>query len=361
MSRNDKEKGTSRFNPFSWMTRDGAGVPDDEPPILDNPGIKNYFKLLWRKLNQIISINVMMLACNFPIFFALAVMSGYFSIHSTAPTYSIFAQINGAAMHTPDAYTSALLGTFSAQSEITVLSTVDYVFLGLTCLVFLTFGCVMVGSVYLLRNMVREEHIFFFQDFWYSIKRNYKQAIVYGIIDLLIMLLIVYDVIFFNINYGNSLMTSMMFFMSLVLAVLYTVMRIYIYIMMITFDLSLLKLFKNALIFTVLGIKRNAVAILLIAAVGVISFGMLGIYMPIGVLIPFVILFSLITYTGVYYAYPVISKYMIEPYYNKDGTAKSAADSNNDDEEYDDDQDEEAAEVSGELEDAVTSDACEEN
>ena len=161
--------------------------------------------------------------------------------------------------------------------------------------------------------------------------------------DLLIMVLIAYDIVFFNVNYANSFMTTMMFFVSLVLAVLYTIMRIYIYIMMITFDLPLLKLFKNALIFTILGIKRNAVCILLIAAMGIISISMLGIYLPIGVLIPLVILFSLITYTGVYYAYPVIYKYMIEPYYNKDGTEKRSNDKGDSDEdsesdEYDEDE-----------------------
>ncbi len=326
MSRKDEKNNSSRFNPFSWMTRDGIGVEDDEPPILDNPGIKNYFKLLGRRFNQIVTINLMLLIGNFPIVFALAVLSGYFSINSTAPVYSIFAQVNGAHMCQPSAYTSAIFGTFAGQSDIVVLSTTDYVFIGLTFLVLLTFGCVMAGSVYLFRGMIRDEHIFIWHDFWYCIKRNFKQAIPFGIFDLLITAVIMYDIVFFNLNYSQSIATMMMFFASLILAVMYIIMRMYIYPMMITFDLSIGKLFKNALLFTILGIKRNAIAVLIIAAITAIDFFMIGVFMPVGILLPFVIVFSLLTYTGVYWAYPVISKYMIEPYYNKDGTPKTEKD-----------------------------------
>ncbi len=325
MSRKDEKKETSRFNPFAWMTRDGIGVEDDEPPILESPGIKNYFKLIGRRFNQIVTINIMLLIGNFPIIFGLMVLSGYFSINSTAPIYSVFAQVNGAHMCAPSAYTSAIFGTFAGQGNIVVLSTVDYVFIGLTFLVLLTFGCVMAGSVYLFRGMIRDEHIFLWHDFWYCIKRNFKQALPFGIFDLIITAVIMYDIVFFNLNYSQSIATMMMFFASLILAVLYIIMRMYIYPMMITFDLSLGKLFKNALLFTILGIKRNAVMVLIIAVITAVNFFMMGVYMPVGILLPFVIVFSLLTYTGVYWAYPVISKYMIEPYYNKDGTPKASA------------------------------------
>ena len=30
--------------PFSLMTKDGIGVDPDEPPVMSDPGMKNYFK-----------------------------------------------------------------------------------------------------------------------------------------------------------------------------------------------------------------------------------------------------------------------------------------------------------------------------
>ena len=327
MSRNNNSKENSKFNPFSWMNRDGAGVDEREAPVMDEPGVKNYFKLFWRKLSQIVSVNLMMLLCNFPVFFALAVLTGYFSIHSSAPTYSIFAQISGAMNFEQNAFTSALIGTFGAQSDITVLSNVDYVLLALSVLAIFTFGPVMTGCTYLLRNMVKEDPTFLWHDFITTVKKNIKQSLVFGIIDVIVMALIAYDVLFFNLNYSKDFVTSMMFFASLVLAVLYSLMRYYIYLMMVTFDLPLGKMFKNALLFTVLGVKRNAMAILATMAIVGIDIVLFVVYMPLGIILPFVILFSMLAYTGVYCAYPVIYKYMIEPYYNKDGTPKAPSSS----------------------------------
>ena len=313
-----------RFNIFSWMSRDGRGVEPGERPVMENPNIRNFFKLFGRKFNQIVTLNLMMVVGNFPIFFALAVMTGYFSYSSTSPAYTLFAQLNGAIMHGGGAFASAIAGSYSVQTPITVLSSTDHVFLALACLALLTFGPVMVGASYILRNIVREEPIFLLQDFFYAIRRNLRQSIIYGIMDVIIIAFIVYDIIFFNLNYHESIVVSMMFFAAIFLAVIYFIMRMYIYIMMLTFDLSILKLMKNSLIFTVLGIKRNIVAVLGCVLLVFLNSLLLGIYYPLGVIVPFVITFSLGLFMTAYAAYPVIDKYMIAPYYNKDGTPINA-------------------------------------
>lgn len=325
MARNDSDKKASKFNPFSWMMKDGIGVDPDEPPILDNPGIVNYFKLFGRKLSQIISVNLMMLLTAAPLVFLLAVMTGYFSIESSAPAYSVFSQINAAFNASPNAATSALIGHFGVQSEVTVFSTVDYVFLGISAFFIFTFGFLMVGATYIHRNMIREEHIFLWQDFWYAVKRNIKQGIIFGIIDLVIVATLVYNLVFYYLNYSMGIVMMMLFFATLFMALLYFFMRMYIYIMMITFDLSIGKLLKNALIFSVLGIKRNFVCLLLVAAFCIADFLLLSVYFPLGIIVPFVIGPSFIVYTTTYYAYPIISKYMIEPYYGKNPDLSAVA------------------------------------
>ncbi len=317
MANNNSDKKNSKLNPFSWMMKDGIGVDPNEPPVLDNPGIVNYFKLLGRKLSQVVSVNLMMLLTASPLVCLLAVMTGYFSVKTTAPTYSVFAQINGAFNSNPSAATSALLGHFGVQSDISVLSTTDYVLLAISALFIFTFGLLMVGSTYIHRNMIREEHVFLWQDFWYAVKRNLRQGIIFGLIDLLIIAMIGYNLMFYYLNYSSGIVMMMLFFATLFMGLLYFFMRMYIYIMMITFDLSIGKLLKNSLIFSVLGIKRNFCAFLLVAAFSILDFLILSVYFPLGIIIPFVIGPSLIVYTTTYYAYPIVSKYMIEPYYGK--------------------------------------------
>ena len=290
---------------------------------MDNPGVKNYFKLLGRKLNQIISLNLLMMATNFPLVCLLAVMTGYFSINTVGLSASTFSQFIGAMAHSENAYTAAAMGTLGAVSEVRLLSTVDYVLLGISCLAVLTYGLSMVGSTYLLRNMIREEPIFMWSDYKYAIKKNLRQAMVFGVIDLAVIAICIYNTVFYNLNYSQSLAAAMLFFASLLITAFYLIMRTYIYPMIITFDLSIKKLIKNSFLFTVLGIKRNALFILTATVILFITFMLMSVVLPIGILIPFVILFSLLAYTGTYYAYPVIHKYMIEPYYNKDGTPKA--------------------------------------
>lgn len=317
MSRDSKDFGEKKFslNPFSWMNKDGKGIDPDEKKIMEEPNFANYFKLFGRRLGNIISVNLLMIFGNFPIFFALAVLTGYFSHVSTAPAYSSFAAIYGSVVQQPSTYAAAVFGEFSIQSTVTVLSTVDYVLLGVACLALFTFGPVMVGTTYIMRNIFRQEPVFLMHDFFYAIKRNIKQALLFGVMDVAIILILAYDMVLYNLSFSNGMFYAAMFFAMLCIAVLYFFMRMYIYVMMITFDLSIKKLLKNALFFSILGIKRNICALLAVAAAVLLTAFLVFVYLPIGIILPFVILFAFVLYTTTYCAYPVIHKYMIAPYY----------------------------------------------
>ena len=108
-----------------------------------------------------------------------------------------------------------------------------------------------------------------------------------------------------------------MYVMTFALMILYTVFRFYTYLMIVTFDMKLIKVFKNALIFTVLGIKRNIMALLGLLLVSAIAFVPIMLLVPLGLGVALVL--PLIYYLGVcafiytYAAYPVIKKYMIDP------------------------------------------------
>ncbi len=314
-----KRKAAGGFNPFKRTYADGEGVSKDEEAPCDNPNLKNFFKMLWRKLNPILSVNLLGVFGNFPIFFALFAISGYASIHSTAPYFSVYAPLAGAFRFDTSPATTALMGIFGMQASITVLSAVDYVLLALSALTIFTFGPVNVGSTYILRNLFRGEGIFLWHDFFYAIKRNLRQGLVMGVLDAAILFLLLYDIFFFNLNYGAGTVLNMMFFAALFMLVLYVVMRPYIYLMLVTFDLSILKMFKNALLFTVLGIKRNIVSTLGVLLLIVLEFVLFMTYFPLAVILPFVGLFSIGYMMQIYGAYPKIKEIMIDPYYEKRG------------------------------------------
>ena len=102
-------------------------------------------------------------------------------------------------------------------------------------------------------------------DFWHAVKKNARQGFFFGIFDVIAMVLLAYDIMFFYYNIG-SFIFNVMFYFSLVIAFVYLVMRFYIYLMMVTFDLSIRKLLKNALIFSVMGGVTAMVVMILLKA-----------------------------------------------------------------------------------------------
>ena len=87
-----------KFNLFSRAYRDGKGVDKEEAAIADNPTFINFFRLCWRKINELLSVNLISIVGNFPIFFFLFAMSGYMSIHTTSPNYAVYGPLWGAKL-----------------------------------------------------------------------------------------------------------------------------------------------------------------------------------------------------------------------------------------------------------------------
>jgi uncharacterized membrane protein YesL len=168
--------------------------------------------------------------------------------------------------------------------------------------------------------MVKGEPIFPWHDFFYSVKRNYKQAIIFGAIDVAINGILCFN-LYTMITSTSNFFASMMFWSNFVLFVVFFFMRYYIYIQMVTFKLSIFKMIKNSLIFSLLGLKRNLLAFLGIIFIFVFEIlfllGSGGILIPVAVIAPLTVLFSTASYIKVYAAYPKMKQYMIDPYYDE--------------------------------------------
>lgn len=92
-------------------------------------------------------------------------------------------------------------------------------------------------------------------------------------------------------------------------------MRNYMYLILVTFKLSIFKILKNSFIFAFLGIKRNLAALLGTVIVCFINV-YLFVWLPlVGLTLPLIITTTTVFFIGAYAAYPVIKKYMITPYY----------------------------------------------
>ena len=129
--------------------------------------------------------------------------------------------------------------------------------------------------------------------------------------------MLAYDITFFRLNYAASMVMSTMFFVACCLLVLYFLMRPYLYLMIVTFDISIPKAFKNALHFTVVGLKRNVAVLAGTILTLLFEYVLLLVYFPLGVIVPFVMLPAFLVLMGIYGAYPKIKEIMIDPYYSE--------------------------------------------
>lgn len=320
----DNEEKRKKPTWFDRVQKEREGVSPDEPKALDRPTVGSFFKLFGRKINTLLSVNLLFVFGNFPIFFFLLALSGYVSDSTSAPYYQQFAPLLGASYFDPSPVTASLLGIFGAHISITVPTVITNILYGLTALLFVTFGPVNVGTTYLLRSMVREEGMFLMSDFWYAIKKNFRQGLIFGMIDLLIMVLLGYDFLYFYINLGSgSTFIYILFFITFAMIIVYAMMRMYIYLMMVTFDLSIAKMLKNALFFSILGIKRNIMALLWVVLLIALEYVILMVFAPLGVILPLILLFSVGAFGCAFAAYPKIKEIMIDPYYSETPTPRN--------------------------------------
>jgi len=292
-------------NPLS-----GKGVSKhDEMPRT----FKNFFKLSWWHIGNIFTVNMAFIFGNFPLIFLLLGFSGLLNDTASSPASSLYATLFGAMQEASDPFTAALYGIHGIQGTVSVTTTATTVMYIIGALVVLTFGFVNIGTTYIIRNLIKGDPIFAWHDFWYAIKRNLRQGFIMGVLDIIILVMTVYDVIFFYFNIGTSVF-SFMFYASVLLAIVYFIMRFYIYNLIITFDLPLFKIIKNAFIFSALGLKRNIVALLGIALIIFIDYTLILVFLPLGLILPFMIMYGYCAYIASYAAWPKIKEVMIDPY-----------------------------------------------
>lgn len=201
-----------------------------------------------------------------------------------------------------------------------------------------TVGLAEVGLTYVTRNFAREKHAFIWADFIATIKKNWKQALPIGFINFLFEFFLIYDIYYYShLKVESSFSRILVTAIAMLLFVVFTFMRYYIPLMIITFKLTVKQLYKNALIFAFAAVGQN---LLISLGIGVYYFfvgvNVLGCYyaeqqqpvdeqMVAGYYSVFFILFVIYllffpafrSFLIQFTVFPKVQKYMIDPYYKE--------------------------------------------
>ena len=186
-----------------------------------------------------------------------------------------------------------------------------------------TNGLACAGTTFITRNFAREKPVFLISDYFSCIKKNWKQALPVGIINLVVGGMMVFSALFYYFA-GSS---ASLLCMALVLALFvgFVVMQFYLYVMMVTFKFKIRQLYKNAFHLIFLGWKENLIILgTLIAVYGLLfSIAMVFVFSgldPIALLFGTFALFFLPPFRMLltqFYVFPVVKKHLIDPYYKE--------------------------------------------
>ncbi len=291
-----------------------AKKEENEKSAIVYTDFKGFFISLSRKFWNLSNLNLLFTLCNLPIFFYLFTLTGQLDNKIQAVANPLYPAYFGMKTIADSNVISSLAPAIETFVEMSVPSVATRVFQFIALLTIITFGLSNAGMAYVIRAYNRAEPVFMFSEFFGAVKRNIRQALIIGVLDIAFTALLIWDVIFWSAQEGY--VNGLFFYFSLFLAILYFIMRFYIYTLMITFKLSIFKIFKNAFIFAFLGIKRNIVGLIGCVAVVVINMLLFGLFPPFGIALPFIITISICYFIAGYTSYPVIKQYMIDPYYN---------------------------------------------
>lgn len=162
------------------------------------------------------------------------------------------------------------------------------------------------GFTFVLRNMQRREHAWIVRDMFKHAKLNYKKAAVNGAVQIVAYFLFYTAFITYRFSFKGYMGLSLSMLI-LVITLIFIWMQYYVNIMIVTFDLTLRQIYKNALLFAIAKLPMNLLVTIICTA---LLIGM-SIYPVIGALLAMIISFSLLGFITVFCVYPAIDKTMI--------------------------------------------------
>ena len=255
----------------------GPGISKHAPK---KKGAKLFFDILFRRFWQLMGLNLLYFVFFVPLFLTLSVIS-----------------------------------FFNSYTVIIVLCAL------LTLFFMVTIGPATAGMTKIIRSYLIDKHSFMVRDFFRAFKRNFKKSSIIGFLDCLILFSVYASLNVYPVMASQYNMKLLYVPMTLTLSIALIVMMMnyYIYLMLIATNLSLKNLIKNSFALTFVAMKTNLLTtIVSFACIGLMFFLMLYVT-PVFMVLITIFPAAFICYVTCFNSYPVIQKYVINPYYTSIG------------------------------------------
>jgi uncharacterized membrane protein YesL len=240
------------FGLFDY-NKEGPGVQKDEP---DKGPVLGTLTILSRRLWDLMKLNLMMILFSIP----ALLIAGFVSVYLIS---AIFPELSIAS------FTQTLVNmgiTTETNQQIESMAVFQLTLLyvtvaaGLVCTSLFVVGPFQAGFTYILRNYVRDEHVFVWSDFFEHAKANLRQSFIACVIGAVVTVVLTMNYAFYNnsqIDFLPPLARMAIRMLILMLAVIWILMQQYIYPMMVTFKMTLPQIYRNSLLFVILRLPYN--------------------------------------------------------------------------------------------------------
>ena len=268
---------------FGNYSKPGPGVQKDEPqksaPI-------RFFEIYGRKFSKLVQLNLIF----FVPFLVCALLAFLLYL---SPTHFMLTLPSGEGVTTLDIWT-----LYAVPSPVILLAPFT------------------AGLTYVTRNFAREEHAFVWYDFRQAVQKNWKAFLLNGVVFYLVYVILSFALIYYFNAAKDNPFFYVAFWFCFVLAILFLFAQYYVPMMLVTFDLKLRQVYRNAAVFILAGLFRNILITVILIALLILFFGVIPV-MPLTILL-FIVLaaiwaFSFVSYLINFIIYPVIDQYMIQP------------------------------------------------
>lgn len=274
------------FLGFGNYNKPGPGINKDEPP---KAAPVRFFEIFFRKFWKFVQANLL------------------FAIPATA------ALLIAMAFY--------LFIPFHGVLNLGTVTTIDLNLMLLAPIPMVLLSPFTAGLTFISRNFSREEHAFIWTDFVKAVKGNIKFFLLNGLICYGAFVFMGFALTY----YYSMLGSGWFFYLPMALCMAFTLIflfaQYYIPVMLVTFELTFKQAYKNAFIFAALGIGRNFLLTILTALLLVGSWFMLMsnlLLVSLFFVICVFILFAFYNYLVTFTVYPVIDKYLIKPYHERE-------------------------------------------
>ncbi len=259
-----------RFSP----DRVGPGVEKDAP---EKNVFLVFFGVYTRKFYKLLQLNLIHFLCSFPaILIALLISANFLGSLFESKNYPVHIWLSFAAFMV--SFNLIAAGPFQS------------------------------GFTYVLRNFSREEHAFVWHDYLQIAKKNLRQSLIITVINLAVFSAISGSFAWYLGQSEKSLLMNIAVAIQGVFLIIFTMMQIYTYQIMITFELRIRDIYRNAFLFALAMFLPNLLIILLCAAFSV--FIMIQMIVALILLPTFTL--SVMGLIVNFYANRVIKKHMID-------------------------------------------------